>query len=433
MKNIEEVLNDKKIDIDEIKAPDELEDKLRVALNSVEYMKIKKKINVKIAVAAVLLVLILGYSHDTLAYYGEKIIGYDNISSNSLSNLNELGMGQKLDESYKFSDGTTVTLDGVIYDDKDLYTLYSVKNNNIEIDEKEAGSDIINIKGSYKNYNMKSGSGKVSDDKKQINYIEEFNAPDFYEKKLTFSITRNINGKTETGNIKFVLDRSKAIKRSLKKNINKTINIDGHKIKFKTISVSPLGIEVEGSVDSLVDNIIHHDTKAQYNVGFSLVADGKVLECTTSSQSTGISAKGASMIFNSKFEGLNAVKSLEITNITLNKTKYYSSAAKSFDITTDTVNKKVNFDGTSLEIEKVYTEGDSTYVQMLRKKDVEIVGAGFYIDGREIHSEFKTLGEVNKDEVRDLWRIYGKGENIKFRIKGINFVTISKNVIDVIL
>ena len=42
MKNFEEELNNKKLDIDNLEVPDELESKLRAALNSVEEVSCKK-------------------------------------------------------------------------------------------------------------------------------------------------------------------------------------------------------------------------------------------------------------------------------------------------------------------------------------------------------------------------------------------------------
>ncbi|MDP4177115.1 MAG: DUF4179 domain-containing protein [Bacillota bacterium] len=429
MKNIEEILNNKKIDIDQIKAPENIEGRLFDALDSVKVIKTKNKINYKIAAAVILLVLLVVYSHDTLAYFGEKIIGYDNIQSGSLDNLNNNGMGQKINKSYKFSDGTIVTLDGVIYDDKNLYTLYSERNEDKEIDSSEFGSNMINIVGCME-YKNSTCTGEITDDKKQMNNVMKFSAPAFYERKLTFSICRNVNGKSETGNISFVLDRSKAIKRSLNKNINKTVTLNGHKINFKTISVSPLGIEVKGTIDSLIDYVLHHNNE-QYNVSFDVVADDKVISNIESGSGNSASLKGLGRTFYSDFEGISSFKKLELSNIILNQTKYYNSSAKSFNLNSNTVNKKIDFDGTSFEVEKVFIDGDSTCVQMISGKNAEIIGAGFFINGQEVHSEYKDLEEVDNDKVRVLWRIYGKGEDIKFKIRGINYFSKYDNKIDV--
>lgn len=429
MKGIEEILYDKKIDIEQIKAPEDIEERLFNALDSVKVIKTKSKINYKIAAAVILLVLLVGYSHDTLAYFGEKIIGYDNIQSGSLDSLNNNGMGQKINKSYKFSDGTIVTLDGIIYDDKNLYTLYSERNEYKEIDGNEIGSDTINIIG-YIEYKNSTSIGEITNNKKQINNIMKFTAPAFYERKLTFSICRNVNGKIETGNISFVLDRSKAIKRSLNKNINKTVNLNGHEINFKTISVSPLGIEVKGTIESSIYNIIHHNNE-QYNVSFDVVADDKVISNIESGSRTNASLKGIGRTFYSDFSGISSFKKLQLSNIILNETKYYNSSEKYFNLNSNTVNKKIDFDGTSFEVEKVYIDGDSTCVQMIRGKSAEIIGAGFFINGQEVHSEYKDLEELNNDKVRVLWRIYGKGEDIKFKIRGINYISKYDNKIDV--
>ena len=89
-----------------------MEDKLRNSLNSLSIKK-NKTIRTKVA-ALIILVLLLGYNMDTLAYYGKQLIGYESIMDGTLSELNNLGKGQIIDKSYIFKSGVKVTLDGIM-------------------------------------------------------------------------------------------------------------------------------------------------------------------------------------------------------------------------------------------------------------------------------------------------------------------------------
>ena len=173
MKNIEEKLKLKKLDIDNIEIPDDLEGRLRSALSLVEIKTQKpshklswflrhKMIAVVIMLVAVMSVL----NYDVFAYYGKKIIGYDKLTSGSLKVLNELGKGQKINKSYKFKNGSEVILDGVMFDKNKLTLMYRFIGEN---QDKIEDLSISSLKGYFKTYSMSSGHGVVSNDKKEVN------------------------------------------------------------------------------------------------------------------------------------------------------------------------------------------------------------------------------------------------------------------------
>ncbi|HPT90838.1 MAG TPA: DUF4179 domain-containing protein, partial [Acetivibrio sp.] len=115
MKEMKEILIRKKDEIYMTQVPEEMEDCLRSALQK------KRRHFHKSAVAAVFAaVLIVIYSFDSIAYYGKKFIGYDNMLYGNLKELFDEGRGQEINKSCTFSDGLEFTLDAIMFDGNEL-------------------------------------------------------------------------------------------------------------------------------------------------------------------------------------------------------------------------------------------------------------------------------------------------------------------------
>ena len=124
MNNIEDLLNKEKEKFEKLEVPKDMEDRLK---NSLDNVKSKKKKNIRVRVATlIIVVLLLGYNMDTLAYYGKQLIGYESIMDGTLSELNQLGKGQIIEKSYTFKTGVKVTLDGIMLDDNKMILFYSI-------------------------------------------------------------------------------------------------------------------------------------------------------------------------------------------------------------------------------------------------------------------------------------------------------------------
>ena len=110
MKDIDKILMKSKKTLDDIEVPNELEDRLLKALEDKESNCSKSTTWNKKIIAACLIVFIISFNFNTLAYYSKKLLGYDQIMDSTLKNLNELGNGQIIGESYTFSNGVVFTL-----------------------------------------------------------------------------------------------------------------------------------------------------------------------------------------------------------------------------------------------------------------------------------------------------------------------------------
>jgi hypothetical protein len=107
---VEERLRKKKSEIDQMQVPDEMELRLRSALERQQVSPIKKNWKPRIAILCIL-VLLVAYQSDTLAFYGKRLIGYDPIMNGTLKQLNQLGKGQSINKSYTYKNGIILSLD----------------------------------------------------------------------------------------------------------------------------------------------------------------------------------------------------------------------------------------------------------------------------------------------------------------------------------
>ena len=96
--------------------------------------------------------IFVGYNYNGFAYYGKKIMGFDDLMSGTLAELNEEGMGQTIGKSVLLEDGTEFTVDGIMTDANQLILYYTLTNT------KE--TDDISIRDNYR-FSDKFAPGKA--------------------------------------------------------------------------------------------------------------------------------------------------------------------------------------------------------------------------------------------------------------------------------
>src|SRR5690625_5159647 len=101
MNSVKKAIELEREQLQQVKAPKELENRLRNALEQTNKKRIKHRYAWKwIAIASVFFLSLLFVNHhEGLAYYGKKILGYDSVVSETLQDLNEKGMGQVIGTS----------------------------------------------------------------------------------------------------------------------------------------------------------------------------------------------------------------------------------------------------------------------------------------------------------------------------------------------
>jgi hypothetical protein len=127
MANLEKILEQEKQRMDNLAVPNEMEDRFRATLAKIPQRVPQKKSNFKLKVAAAILVFFLfSYNMDTLAYYGKQLIGFENVMTGTLQELNEMGKGQLINQSHTFQNGVKITLDGIMLDDNNMVVFYTI-------------------------------------------------------------------------------------------------------------------------------------------------------------------------------------------------------------------------------------------------------------------------------------------------------------------
>jgi hypothetical protein len=430
---VEDMLNNKKLEIDKLEVPDELEGRLRRALNRVEP---KKKAGYKwtLKVASLIIgIMLIGYNMDTLAFYGKRIMGFDEVMTDTLRELNELGKGQVIDKSYTFKNGSSVTLDGVMMDDNQLLMFYTIVDPRGNVSDP----DIINtnpyIEGAIGKYYAGGGQGESNEAGTEIKWKTEFEKPYFFEKSLKWGFTLIEGNNREVGEIVFKLDRSKAMGHTLKKTLNKSIKIDQEEITFKSIVASPTVTYIEGSMQNIFElakNEVKGEGFSPSSLNVRLIANGKEVQIQGSGMSTNLNG----IKFNSRFDALpKDIKNLQIKVVSLQTDNKVNEVVKLSKSDTD---KKLEILGQQIEINKVYESEGKTYVTITSEEDVALSKVYLTVDGKNI--ELKNTTPYTHDKKADGTILYtrslcfeGTGKELSLKIKSIRYTKDYNEIIDV--
>ena len=417
MNNIDELLNDEKRKLDNLEVPTTMEDRLRSSLDNTPTKK-KKSIRARVA-ALIIIVLLLSYNVDTLAYYGKQLIGYENIMDGTLSELSQLGKGQIVDKTYAFKNGAKVTLDAIMLDDNNLIVFYSIYDPKGDVEN--LNTVIPSVLGLCGKRYYGGGHGIIDDSNQQMNWIVEYESPRFYERRLKLQFS--LDG--EQGEIKFKLDRNKAMGHSIKLSIDKKIELDGRNITIKSLMASPTSTVIKGQIQNIVElgiDYIKEEGFRPSNIEIQLIADGEVIE--TKGGSIGTSNKGSN--FETRYDALpedTKKVELKLTEFGANhNTKELVQIIKD-------ESKEFKILDKDIRIDRVYEEKGKTYITITTEEGLLLSRVYLNIDG-ERKREMNTIpGELNKIIDGDAVRIQytrtmefeGMGDELELDIQRIQY------------
>lgn len=390
--NMEAWLRQKKDEIDQLHVPDEMETRLRCALEkSSSAPDRKRNWKPKIAVLCVL-ALLAAYQSDTLAFYGKRLVGYDPVMNGTLKQLNQLGKGQSINKSYTYKNGITLKLDGIMVDDNQLLAYYSISKSAGTLDIMATGTT-LSIKGRINEYRMNWSQGLINDSETEIKYMASFNPPYFFEKELSL-VYRMENGKaTETGSIAFTLDRSLAMGHTLKKDLRKSVQVDETNIHFETITATPTKTVIKGSLQSPLklarDHIMQERFRPQ-NMEVELIANGKKFECQGSGMSTNINGM--------KFELEYDVLPYDLKDLQLKLVKFSADhdVKQKYDLQVGQMNQSHQIMGQTVFFEQLYTSGGDTYLTISSEESVVLTNVYLMMDEKRVSLEETIRDEYDK-------------------------------------
>ncbi|MEW9122614.1 MAG: DUF4179 domain-containing protein [Thermotaleaceae bacterium] len=417
MKDIEELFQKKQSEVNSLQAPPQLEERLRNALST----KKRKKGNRWIAVILIG-VLLFSYHFDAIAFYSKKILGYEEIMSETLRDLNELGAGQDVNKSYTFKNGMVVTIEGIMVDHSQLLLFYTIRDPKGKIED--ADLHMVHYNTWLGGYHINSGQGILSEDNKEIKNIATFDPPKAFTKTLRFSFPLRHEENYEEGVITVQLDRRKAMGFRIKQRINQTMIIDGSRVHFETIIATPTQTIVSGSIGSPVDLVkeVLSGERARFEIETEIFADGEPINQLGGGMRT--DSKG--ITFHSRFDALpKEIKSLEISLKELTKTK---DIKEELEIEPRMEAKRLSLEGQDVLIEKVEVYDNNTFVTINTKEDVIFRKIYLEADGKQIPLDKmldSQLDKLENGEIRHRRKLQflDSGEELKLLFRRICYTS----------
>ncbi|GAA3409474.1 DUF4179 domain-containing protein [Paenibacillus hodogayensis] len=272
MNNIEDRLLEEKVRLNELSAPEELEARLRKALNTAVPRK-KARWNVKrswgIAAAILVVLLFAGNQYHALAYYGKMLLGFGEAVYDTLNELDKQGKGQALNERFLLEDGTTLTINGLMSDENQFILYYTLSNPNGL--RSYDGFDPIGISGfQTDSHHIRSGatSGPTGGVKETKGYVA-FDPVSPLAKKLTLSYGYKLpeSDQRREGQVTFPYRPDEAMSTKIKQSVKVTVN--GQTIIIGTITATPTMTLIEGTLQAENEQL----NEAVLN-GMDLIANG---------------------------------------------------------------------------------------------------------------------------------------------------------------
>lgn len=305
MNNVEKQLADEKKRIDSITAPEELEMRLRNALQATA-PKRRKRISPiwKIAVAALLITVVISSNYNAFAYYSKQLLGYDELINDTLKELNDAGKGQIVDKFSTLADGTKLIIDGIMSDENQLIMYYRITNPNGLDKDTYDQLRFERLSGFLTNSMWESGTSIMNEDQTEMRGTLTFKPVSPLAKKLTLTYSeKSYSSQITGGSITFAYNPHEAMQTELKKSIKKKLQVDRGTITFKTITATPTMTMIEGKLD-----VKNFDRVPSAFQGIELIANGSPIENLGSGTSTSMSGTTFDIHYESLPEHLDSLE-----------------------------------------------------------------------------------------------------------------------------
>lgn len=413
MNKLEKALEDKKIEIGDIHAPDNFEEIIREKL---EFNKKKnKRFNITKIASVFIMIIILGYNSSTLAFYGRNLLGYENVMNDTLLELSNLGQGQVIDKEVVFFDGLRVRLDMIMLDGNGLILFYSIKDESGKIDIEDINLS-TNIKGLFYNTGHAGYGEYIESENEQRWVLITSQRPKIFNQRISFGI--NYNNSYEE--IEFKLDRRLAVGETIRFNVDKRIEILGREIEVEEISASSVSTIVSGNLQGIVSlgrDIFNKDRVFYDRIDMSLMADGVEVEKLGSGLSTNLKGTNFSIRFDALPEGTNNI------SLVLNSLNVRRKLSDEIEIELGSENN-ISVFNEELLIKGSFVENGKTYIEIESREGIRVPSINLLSDDEVYYLEdtinidyFKTLeGEIRY--ARTLV-FNGSGDNLRLKMGDI--------------
>lgn len=406
-----------------MEVPEELEGRLQNALRERRKRKAPYGKGL-VSVAAILCLLIFtGYHFDTLAYYGKRLMGYDQVMDLTLKNLNELGQGQSIDQSYTFKNGLKVTVDGIMVDDNQLLLFYTLKapEGKPELLEK---SLTLAMEGFFGWYSPRSGEGILDEANGELKWKQSFEPPKALERKLTLELTL-LDETVERAEITFPLDREKAMGHTMKRSLNQRVDIEGVRLNFENLIASPTQTKIQGTFhfgSNPVESLMDRGSRANNISGLevSMVVNGQVYSQRTAGIRSDLKGYSFELTYEALPENLETlefmVNSLYVERKVEHQVSIVPGEAQSFEVL-----------GKEIDLQEIQEKDGELWITFqtlegVRLSSVKLLVDGVAVDIQETHSEDWIKTQEGEIYLKRTMVFPAQGKHYQLMIERIRFL-----------
>lgn len=236
--------------LEAITAPDDMETRLRSALGQAAPMRRRRRMSPLWKMAAILLLVtaITGNQYNAFAYYGKQLLGFEELTSGTLRQLNEQGMGQAVDKHFRLADGTDLTLNGMLSDANQLVLYYTLANPAGVNTENSDGFRPEGISGFWSDSRWESGVSQPNADGTEWKGMMTFGSVSPFAKKLTFHFSQLVDGRMKEEAITFPYNPNQALPTQLRQTLTRKVPVDNGTIHFRTITATPTSTVITGQL-----------------------------------------------------------------------------------------------------------------------------------------------------------------------------------------
>jgi len=377
MNNVEKRLAEEKKRLDTISAPEELEMRLRNALNTTARPSKMRRIAPiwKAAAIALFFMISVSYHYNAFAFYGKKLLGFEEVLTGTLKELNDEGMGQIVEQKTVLEDGTEFTVNGIIADANQFVMYYTLFNPEGVDDQSTELLSFPKITGFLTNSNGISGMSQMNESQTEIKGTMSFEPVSPFSKELTIHVGPGVE------KIIFPYNPNEAMQNEIKQSIKKTIKVDKGEITFKSIKATSTMTVIEGTLN--VENFDRVDLSLG---GIQLIANGTPIGFTGSGTRSSLQGRK----FDIRYDALP--KQLESLQLVVNEFVGYQELGEKISIASIN-NEKILLDGKELWINKVVTTAQGVEITIASDDDVMLDGVSIESQGES--TSLKTAVNQN--------------------------------------
>ncbi|MEH7178248.1 DUF4179 domain-containing protein [Neobacillus vireti] len=368
MDNLEKRLAEEKKLIDSIQAPSELEVRLKRALHNTPKKTKRYALNWKTTTVAIFLIILMGSQYNAVAFYGKKLLGFDEVINGTLKELNEKGMGQIVEKKTMLEDGTELMINGLISDSNQMVVYYTLSNSKGIKTSTSDNFRISRISGFLTNSNSEGGTSLLNDEHTEIKGTMSFEPVSPFSKKLNLYFWQgHQNGQMTEDRIEIPYNPNKAMVAEFKQSLKKTFKVDKGTITFHSITASPTMTMIKGTLN--VENFDRVDSSFG---AIELMANGKPIELMGSSNTSSLRGRKFDIRYNA------LPKQLDSLELVIKEFVGYKKLEEKISLSSSS-NGPITIDGKELWIKNVSTTSQGVEITISTDDDVMLEGVSIQL------------------------------------------------------